>query len=381
MKSLDELRKLCEATSIRQVAKEEGIPRSTLQGWLADNRRPRKFEHRESRITDQEVNPENPIVRAYVVKKLSRWRSLTSLASELNIDPATLEEVVSHLDDSGYMVETKGRQVRISKHGRRGTEACFNMVPITDEVRKFGVVSDNHLCNKHARLDVLEEAYNRFAELGITNVFNAGNMVDGEFRFNKHEILAHGITDQTNYFLDHYPQRSGITTHFVTGDCHEGWWRGREGIDWGRWLVYEARDRGRDDFNYLGFMEADVFLPVASGGGSYIRIYHPGGGTAYAQSYKTQKIVESLQGGEKPGMLICGHYHKAIYHVVRNVHVIQAATTCDQTTFMRKKNIEAHVGFWVVELQQDSRGAIRRVKPEQTLYFDRAYHEVPEINL
>ena len=49
----------------------------------------------------------------------------------------------------------------------------------------YGITSDNHLCSKYARLDVLNAAYDHFERRGITHVFNAGNMIDGEKSFNK----------------------------------------------------------------------------------------------------------------------------------------------------------------------------------------------------
>src|SRR5581483_12495394 len=87
-----------------------------------------------------------------------------------------------------------------------------------------------------------------------------------------------------------------------------------------------------------------------------MRLIHAGGGSAYATSYTVQKIVESYQGGEKPQILLAGHYHKAEYGYPREVHCVQAACTEDQTLFMRKKKIAAHVGFWEVKLKQDARG-------------------------
>ena len=64
------------------------------------------------------------------------------------------------------------------------------------------------MASKYERLDVLEYAYDYFKKEGITSVYHAGNLVDGEARFNKYELYAHGITDQTLYALDHYPQRA-----------------------------------------------------------------------------------------------------------------------------------------------------------------------------
>ena len=82
---------------------------------------------------------------------------------------------------------------------------------------------------------------------------------------------------------------------------------------------------------------------------------------SYALSYKTQKIIEAMSGGEKPNILVVGHYHKMEQLFYRNVHAIQAATLCAQTRWMRGKGIAAAVGGWIVELRVDDEGSITRI--------------------
>jgi len=323
------------------------------------------------------VDVEEPVLRSGIVRKLrSGWRNLGNLAESLHCNSVTVEAIVDHLADSGYMVMRDGPRARIVKEPETAGKCWTDASPLMpDGWRKIGVIADSHLASKYARLDVLEAAYDRFKEEGITDVYHAGNIVDGECRFNKYEILAHGVTDQALYCLDHYPQRSGITTHYISGSCHEGWWMAREGMDFGRYLAFEAEARGRKDLHYLGYMEADIKLVGPNGKSSFMRVLHPGGGSSYALSYRPQKIIESLQGGEKPAVLIVGHFHKMAQFMLRNVWTVLAGTTQDQTPFMRKHSIEAHLGYAVVSMQQDENGAIRRLVCEHTGYYDRGYHE------
>jgi len=107
-----------------------------------------------------------------------------------------------------------------------------------------------------------------------------------------------------------------------------------------------------------------------------MRVVHPGGGSAYAISYTDQKRVESYQGGEKPSIELVGHYHKYNVGYPREVTTVQAGCTCDQTLFMRKKRLQAMVGFLIVEIQQDkSDGHIDRVRHEFFPFFDRGFYE------
>jgi predicted phosphodiesterase len=107
-----------------------------------------------------------------------------------------------------------------------------------------------------------------------------------------------------------------------------------------------------------------------------MKLMHGGGGSSYAVSYRPQKIVESLQGGEKPNILLLGHYHKQFYAPVRNVHVLLPGCTTDQSVFLRKQSIEAHVGGVLVRIRQDKQdGHVTDFVPHFRSYFDRGYYE------
>ena len=239
---------------------------------------------------------------------------------------------------------------------------------------KFGFVSDTHLCSKYARMDVLNELYDLFQREAVDCVFHAGNWVDGEAHFNRHDLIAHGMDAQLAYLAKHYPQRDGITTYAVAGDDHEGWWAQREGVDIGRYAENKMRDAGRADWVDLGYMEC--FVPLEHRGTkarAQLLVMHPGGGSAYATSYAIQKIVESFEGGEKPAVLIAGHYHKMEALNCRNVWCIQPGCTQDQTPFARKKKLEFAIGGGICEMEQDAGGAIVDFAVRFRRFFNRGY--------
>lgn len=43
--------------------------------------------------------------------------------------------------------------------------------------------------------------------------------------------------------------------------------------------------------------------------------------------------------------------------------------------FMRKKRLQAHVGYSVIEIEQSDDGAVTRFKVEWFPFFDRGYYE------
>ena len=301
------------------------------------------------------------------------------LANKLDISPRRLQQAVEEMVSKGAMIEFRKLDGHYYMTPHFAAEAGKTEVvsePKGEWSHIFGVISDNHLCNKHSRLDVLIAAYDTFERMGITTVYNAGNWIDGEARFNKTELVtAPGMDNQLDYMIDKYPQRKGITTHYIAGDDHEGWYQQREGVEIGRYLQFRAEDQGRHDLKYLGYGEADVALRHGDGC-AVARVVHPGGGSSYAISYTDQKRVESYQGGEKPSIEFAGHYHKFNYGYPREVHTLQTGCTCDQTMFMRKKRLQAHVGYCVVKIAQDSvDGHVTRFAPEWSPYFDSGYYK------
>ena len=319
------------------------------------------------------IDPKDPMFRSQVVRLLKRPTTVAAVAKKLNTKEEYVADAIDDLEESGYIVVRQGKSVQLGRSVRQEPTRIVRTNHFMGDPIKFGVVADMHLCSKAERLDVLDAAYDEFAAQGINTVLCPGNYVDGESRFNTHELKAHGIADQAQYCIDHWPQRDGIKTFYVDGDDHEGWFQQREGIEFGRYLMLEARAQGRDDLVYLGYMEADFELKAPEGS-TIIKVIHAGGGSSYAFSYASQKLAESFQGGEKPDIAIIGHYHKQEYCFPRNVHCVQAGCTQDQTRFMRKRKLAAHAGFCIITLQQDRQGSVTRFSPEFFPFWDRGYY-------
>ena len=242
---------------------------------------------------------------------------------------------------------------------------------------RLGLCGDTHLCCREERLGELHTQYDLYQSEGITKVFHAGNPVDGYVpRINGGSVFETSIDGQAQYFVDNYPRRKGITTYFITGDDHEGWWM-KEGFNFGAYLQFIAENAGRTDLKYIGHVEADVEIrPKGSRVPTIMKIQHPGGGSAYARSYTGQKQVEAFEGGEKPGLLVQGHYHVSNYMNDRNIHVVSLPGFQDQTIFARKKRLRMEIGAAFVEFKVNpDDGAISRFKVEFSRYFTRKYYQ------
>jgi hypothetical protein len=306
--------------------------------------------------------------------KTKKPYTLEALSDYFNSGIGNVRKAVEELAKEGFNIKLKDSQVYLSSIIEQSPNTTLDISRMSTGFYKFGAIGDNHLCSKYERLDVLNAIYDLYEKEGIKVVYNTGNWIDGEARFNVHDLHVHGMDNQIDYFLQQYPKRKGITTYFVAGDDHEGWYTQREGVDIGKYVSMKAQAAGRTDLVYIGHMEADIIIK-AKKGQTIIRVLHPGGGSAYATSYTVQKIVESYQGGEKPHVVLAGHYHKAEYLYYRGVHCVQTGCTEDQTPFMRKKKLAAHLGGWIIEMATDDNGAITRFKQEFMPFYDNGYYK------
>lgn len=324
---------------------------------------------------EEAVKPEPSPLKQSIKEALKKKdvQNVYVLADLLDASPKKIQAAIDELISEGHTIKIDNGNVLFSKIIPKSPPRVLDVSKMSTGFYKFGVTSDNHLCSRYERLDVLHSLYDIFEREGITKVLNGGNWIDGEARFNKHDLLEHGMDNQINYFLNNYPHRDGIETHLITGDDHEGWYTQREGVDVGSYMQMKARKAGREDLFHLGHMEADIILKAPKGH-TTMRVLHPGGGSSYATSYTAQKIVESYTGGEKPNILLVAHYHKAEYLFNRGVHIVQTGTTMDQSPFMRKKRLAAHVGGWIIEFSVDDFGAVTRFKQEFFPYYDNEYY-------
>jgi predicted phosphodiesterase len=242
---------------------------------------------------------------------------------------------------------------------------------------RFGLVADTHLGSKEERLAELHCQYDLFQKEGITTVFHAGNPIDGYVaRINGESVYETTIDGQANYFAENYPCRDGITTYYITGDDHESWFAPGFNIGFYMQRIAEAAPHNRKDLIYIGHVEADVAIQVGKASRpTIVKVMHPGGGSAYARSYKGQKQVEAFEGGEKPDILVCGHYHVSNYMNDRNIHVLNLPGFQDQTIFARKKNLRMEVGGVIMEFKVAADGTVTRFRPEFNRYFTRGYYK------
>jgi len=235
-------------------------------------------------------------------------------------------------------------------------------------VLRFGLISDTHVGSMYERTDALQAFYQTLLAEDIDICLAAGDIIDGckMYRGQEFELYAHGYDKQEEALLERWPKTS-VKTYFITGN-HDYSYTKLTGMQ-----VGEKLEKVMHNSVFVGTDSATVELQTASGKPYYVGLYHPSsGGTAYAISYKSQKLAESLPGGKKPDLLAIGHFHKADHMpTYRNMHILQAGTFQSQTPFMAGKGTPAHVGGWLIEVVLGDRADLTsRLKAEFIAFYE-----------
>lgn len=287
-----------------------------------------------------------------LMKALTKGTTSKELADALGVSERIAAAMIDEKKQAGYNVrETRG--VWKIENDLIPTENRYSDEWDGKRVVRFGLLGDTHFNSKYAQITHLHRLYDIFAADGIDTVYHTGDLDDGEQmrKGHQYELYNQGFDDHRDEIIRVYPKRDGMRTRFIIGN-HDASLIRLAGADIGRAVASERRD-----MEYLGPDSAVIQLTD----NCTLELRHPGDGTAYAISYKIQKMVEAMSGGEKPNVLAVGHYHKIEYLPYRNIEVFQTGTLCAQTPWMRGKGIAAMMGGWIVELRLNIDGGIERV--------------------
>ena len=229
------------------------------------------------------------------------------------------------------------------------------------EVVRFGVVSDTHMGSTKERVEEVHEAYAVFKREGIRVVYHAGDLVCGVkvYRGQENETKVWGMTAQADHFIEKFPKIEGITTYFILGN-HDLSFLKEAGADVGHYIA----DR-RPDLVYLDQIQATIEIAP----NIKVMLWHPaGGGASYALSYKGQRMINSLEGGSKPNILISGHYHVSFYMNYRNINFLQTGCFEYQTLFLKALGLMPSCSCWLVTARVNG-DSIVRFQPEEIKWY------------
>jgi len=215
-----------------------------------------------------------------------------------------------------------------------------------DGTYRFGLISDTHLGSKAAHLADLHDFYDKMQERGVDLVLHAGDITDGwevhRNQINEVHSAATGWKRMREYCVEHYPQREGIETLFISGNHDRKLWR-REGIRLSRMIANR-----REDLHWLGdSMARLVFDPEHN---FDLELIHPSGGQPYTLGYRAQTLYREQPTDVRPSMTGIGHLHGRMQAAAEGVEAFYTGCWKDLTTYGRRKGHAAEIGGWDVEI-------------------------------
>lgn len=306
----------------------------------------------ETAIKTSDARPETD----KILSMLKSGSSLTGIAETIGVSERVAAAHIEDLSDKGYCIDKTDRGIYSLYWIPKTDTPTVNIDWKGDKIIRFGLLGDTQINSKYTQLTHLHAAYDFYKAEGITDVYHSGDIDEGEQMRPGHqyECYNQGADDHVAEIVRVYPKIDGITTHFITGN-HDHSLIKRAGYDIGKAIAND-----RPDMKYLGQSSAYIKLTP----NCTLELRHPLDGTAYAISYKMQKMVEAMSGGEKPNVFAVGHYHKEETLFYRNVHCVQTACLQAQTPWMRGKGISAALGYFIIEIHVDGEGHVTRFKPE-----------------
>jgi hypothetical protein len=254
------------------------------------------------------------------------------------------------------------QEVITALKGARKQPPKRRCAPSKSDHIKYLCFYDAHIGHKEFQPRLMDDVIKRANQEKADFVVDIGDRLEGMSGRPGHiyELTHQGFSQQFNYAKGFYNQFN-MPIFGIDGN-HDQWYfkKNNGGLIVGQHLQDEVK-------NYTHLGQDEGWLDI--GHGNDILLFHPNDGTAYATSYKLQKLVESFTGGEKPSIVHSGHYHKAMYAFIRNVHGFESGTLCGQSQFMRGKKIPAHMGYWVIDVWHNKRG-IKRIVPEFVPHYN-----------
>lgn len=270
-------------------------------------------------------------------------------AKELGISTVNKSKLMSQIIQNYTDKELEA----IAKGGR--IVPGYTKVPIISfegEKIRVGAFGDTHIGSVYFHEERMYQAFEEFKKHKVDFITHTGDVLEGMSNRPGHvyELNKIGYDQQKNYAIELFSQWNDTDIYAISGN-HDRWYIKSNGAN-----ALADIERELKNFHFLGHDEGDISLK----GRATLRLWHGEDGNSYALSYRLQKILESLTGGEKPNAMIVGHVHKYVDIFERHVMCTSIGSIQSQTRWMRSKRIAAHPGFAIIDYWVNKQGICQK---------------------
>jgi hypothetical protein len=264
------------------------------------------------------AEPTEPIKRLFQLAK--KGSKFAEVCDAMDLSPKRVKGLIEEAWRLGIPVKVAHNHVGVDFEVADDRIQNTQISPIVGKRQVVAVISDTHLGSKYCLRDQLKDFIHAAYEQGAREVLHPGDVLDGDYRHGKFEMSHMGIEEQTRDLYETLPKLPGLTYHCITGN-HDWTFSEESGVNVGRYIANYFDSHGRNDIKFYGDRGAFVRLR-----GAVINLWHPRSGVSYARSYALQKHIEKYSSGEKPHIMLAGHWHVYCHVYERGVHALACPT-------------------------------------------------------
>ena len=289
----------------------------------------------------------------------------SELCDLLDLSPSKTTALIEEARAAGVSVHTEHGQVGIKRDVGDDRIRQVGIAPVVGQRQTVGVISDLHLGSKYCLRAQLADFVRHCYERGAREILCPGDVLDGMYRHGIWEVSHSGLAAQARDLLEVLPRLPGLSYRCITGN-HDETFEEAGGFGVGPYLERLFRENGRTDLHFYGRRSA--FLRV---GGAVFHLWHPRGSASYAKSYKLQKVIEKYSSGEKPHVLLVGHFHQFCHVYERGVHGFLCPTfQGGGSAFGNSLGGAPTMGGMVLSWDLTEHGTMRNLAHEYRAYFE-----------
>lgn len=294
--------------------------------------------------------------------------------SQFSLSKETLNRYIREAKKRGITTFDKGKLISqiVQNYSDKELEAIakggrivpgYGKVPIIDfegQRIRVGAMTDTHIGSLKMPPERIYQAFEEFKKEKVDFIVHAGDVTEGMSNRQGHiyELSSLGYSNQKALAVEIFKQWTDSDIYAIDGN-HDRWYIKSNGAK-----IVEEIASSVDNFHFIGHDEGDISLK----GKAILKLWHGEDGNSYALSYRLQKILESLTGGEKPNAMICGHTHKFVDIFERHVFCTSIGSMQSQTPWMRGKRIAAHTGFAIIDYWVNDKGICKKTSTWHPFY-------------
>lgn len=291
--------------------------------------------------------------------------SFVDLCDKMDLSPKKAKALIAEAKGKGFRLHVEHDHVGIKPSGPEERVRTVGIAPVVGERQKVAVISDLHLGSKYCLREQLQEFIQYAYAQGVREILCPGDVLDGIYRHGLFEVSHTGIDAQAQDLFETLPELPGLNYRCITGN-HDFTFTESIGVDVGDYLMGFFSKKGRNDIHFYG--NRGAFLRVK---GAIVHLWHPRSGVSYARSYAIQKHIEKYTSGEKPNILLCGHWHVYCHVYERGVHGIACPTfQGGGSAFGKSLGGAPAIGGMILSWDLTSHGTMRHFIHEYRAYFE-----------